>query len=54
MTGRKPWSERDKGPWGDGDPDGEAVGGSEPYHDGPGDEASMPPSEDRDDDIYDT
>lgn len=41
----KPWPDRDKAPWGDGDSDGEEDRSS-PYPDGPGDESKKSPSGD--------
>jgi hypothetical protein len=46
LAGPKPWPDKDKTPWDDGDPDGGAVGNPSPYHDDPGESVDMPPRED--------
>lgn len=50
-AGRKPWSERDRAPWGDGDPDGEDNGA---FDVPPGEESGIRPNPDPDGDYDDT
>ena len=50
----KPWPERDKAPWGDGDPDGEHVGGGNAYKGpGPGEREDRAPAKSPDTDFED-